>query len=280
MVNYCPQCGNKNEKDYKFCPNCGTALNVTRKSESVIRKDEERIGSWIICNNCGEENPADSYECSSCGIPLKKGKSAGQSSKRAEPREQKVKTEVITSSDKKSLEISKIIPIFTGLVGLVLVILFATGTFESNTESPVTTNPSGVNLAAVQQINELEKRVQAEPANDQLLLELAHLKNDNGFYDRAIEDYKKYLEKNPSDPDARIDMGVCYYNLRQYDTAIQEMQKALEYKPDHQIGHLNLGIVNLAAGRLDESRSWLEKAAAINPDNQIGLRAKELLHNH
>jgi hypothetical protein len=272
MINYCPECGVKIEKNYKFCANCGTSL----KGEPRAEVRPSYSGPVVMCNNCGEENPADAYECSSCGITLKKEKPRVDQDRR----EPKKKAAVTRPTEHKSLEITKLIPIFAGLAGLVLVILLISGVFDSSPENPAEIPSSGVNLGAVQQINDLEKRVQADPGNNELLLELAHLKYDNGFYERAIEDYRKYLESNPSDPDARIDMGVCYYNLRQYDTAMQEMKKALEYKPDHQIGHLNLGIVNLAAGNIEESRSWLEKAAAINPDNQIGLRAKELLHNH
>jgi tetratricopeptide (TPR) repeat protein len=271
VINYCPECGIKIDKEYKYCPNCGTELK-----SRVFETKTAIKGPVIVCANCGEENAADSYECSSCGIALRKGKPEKKQNKMKPAGKSSVKQTV----EGKSLDMSKLIPIFAGLIGIVLVILIATGAFESKVETPVQVTQSGVDLSAVQQINDLEKRVQAEPDNIQLLLDLAHLKNDSGFYDRAIEDYKRYLEKNPSNPDARIDMGVCYYNLRQYDTAIQEMKKALEYKPDHQIGHLNLGIVNLAAGNMEESRMWLQKAVDLGPDNQVGLRAKELLSNH
>src|SRR5690606_25246217 len=104
---------------------------------------------------------------------------------------------------------------------------------------------SGIDLSAMNEINALEEKVKANPDDLQSLLHLAHLKNDAGLYDAAIISYKNYLDKNPSDADARVDMGVCYYNLKDYNSAITEMKKALEYKPDHQIAHLNLGIVNL-----------------------------------
>jgi tetratricopeptide (TPR) repeat protein len=276
MINYCPQCGIKIDKDYKFCPNCGKNFSAAERQTS------KPAVPVVICKNCGEENPADTYECISCGIPLQKGKP-----EKTRIRELQKNRGVQNAGKEKSLDLTKLIAIFAGVIGIALIILIASGAFDSplpdqRTELPVENSGtnSGVNLAALQQINELEKRVQAEPANIELLLELAHLRNDNGFFQKAIEDYKQYLEKNPSNADARIDMGVCYYNLKEYDTAIAEMKKALEYKPGHQIGHLNLGIVNLAAGRLDESRTWLEKAVEINPDNDIGLRAKELLKNH
>ncbi|RPI65723.1 MAG: tetratricopeptide repeat protein, partial [Ignavibacteriales bacterium] len=272
MINYCPECGIKIEKEFKYCPNCGTELNLKQKT------GDKSAESVIICKNCGEENPATNYECSSCGAALKKGKQ-----EKKQKVEQKRVDRVSEVPGQKSLDITKLIAIFAGILGIAFVILIASGVFDDPVPEVKNTGPeqsSGVDLSAIQQINDLEKRVQADTSNYVMLLELAHLKNDHGFYERAIADYNRYLEKNPGNADARIDLGVCYYNLKQYDNAIREMKKALEYKPDHQIGHLNLGIVNLAAGNLDESRIWLEKTVAINPENEIGRRAQELLKNH
>ena len=114
----------------------------------------------------------------------------------------------------------------------------------------------------------------------QLVLQLAHLKNDAGMPEQAIVLYRQYLEKNPKDTDARVDMGVCYYVLKNYPAAISEMKEALKYKPDHQIAHLNLGIVNFAAGNTAESKEWLQKAVDLNPNSDIGKRAQELLNSH
>ncbi len=47
----CPNCGEKNDADAKFCKNCGAAL----------RK---------VCPDCGEQNDADAKFCKSCGKSL------------------------------------------------------------------------------------------------------------------------------------------------------------------------------------------------------------------
>mgnify|MGYP003514677669 FL=1 len=112
------------------------------------------------------------------------------------------------------------------------------------------------------------------------MLELAHLQNDSRMYEKAIINYKLYLQTKPEDADARIDMGVCYYNLKDYDNAINEMTNALKYEPNHQIGHLNLGIVNLSAGNLEKSKEWLLKAISLDPTSEVGKRAQELLQSH
>ncbi len=112
------------------------------------------------------------------------------------------------------------------------------------------------------------------------LLELAHLKNDSGLFEAAIKNYTTYLAKNPKNADARVDMGVCYFNLQDFPNAIKEMETALKYVPNHQIAHLNLGVVNLSAGNLEKSKEWLKKAYELNPNNEIGQKANQLLNNH
>ena len=47
----CPDCGEKNDADAKFCKNCGAAL----------RK---------VCPDCGEQNDAEAKFCKSCGKSL------------------------------------------------------------------------------------------------------------------------------------------------------------------------------------------------------------------
>jgi tetratricopeptide (TPR) repeat protein len=132
----------------------------------------------------------------------------------------------------------------------------------------------------MQLINDLETKVKLNPDDYKSLLELAHLKNDSGLFDAAIQNYKTYLDKNPKDADARVDMGVCYFNLQDFPSAIKEMETALKYVPNHQIAHLNLGVVNLSAGNIEKSKEWLKKAYNLNPANEVGKKAEQLLNNH
>jgi tetratricopeptide (TPR) repeat protein len=111
-------------------------------------------------------------------------------------------------------------------------------------------------------------------------LHLAHLQQDSKLFEKAIGNYKKYLEKNPKNADALVDMGICFYNLGDYKSAINEMENALKYQPKHQIACLNLGIVNLAAQNIAESKEWFKKTIELNPNSEAGKRAQELLTSH
>jgi len=299
MINFCPKCGKELEGVFNYCPNCG--FEITKFSEGERSSLNSSPIQIIICDNCGEENSSDLKVCNGCGAKLsgvktiKESKPQIQASKKPaynkpvkiqktsnkKGDEQKV---IRQESKSKKLDRTQVISIVVVSIAAVFLILLASGKFDCSEKTTTVVDnqnqQSGVNLQNIQKINQLEEQVKANPNNTELLLELAHLRNDSGFYEQAINDYQQYLKMKPANADARIDMGVCYYNLKQYDKAIAEMEKALENSPNHQIGHLNLGIVNLGAGNLDKSKEWLQKAININPNNDIGKRAQELLQSH
>ncbi|MCG6959005.1 tetratricopeptide repeat protein [bacterium BMS3Abin03] len=313
MSNFCTQCGSEVSEDFKFCPNCGAEIiarqrNRNQEKEGNIDETEQSqdVLNVIVCDNCGEENPQTADTCISCGARLKSSGDFVQRKKTdVESNESKVNQPVKNSDKKKSKSVkkksqpsvsvkkekqidSKKIILIASIIGIIaIVILLTSGALDSgvsvnsgNISDNIQNNDSGINLNNIQKINELEAKLKANPNDKETLLQLAHLQNDSGFYEKAIPLYQKYLNMVPSDADARVDMGVCYYNLRDYNSAIKEMKLALKYKPDHQIAHLNLGIVNLAAGNMDEAMKWLQKAVDLGPENEVGKRAEELLNSH
>ncbi len=313
MKYFCPSCGTGLEKEYNFCPSCGYDLQDLTL-ETAVADSREVEESVIICDSCGEENLENNTTCHGCGVKLTGKKELRkktilisetavkqniykkpQAQKVNKPKQQKpkrqyapvVKNAEIKKSETKNLDVKKTFIIIAGTVVIAALILLMSGVFnspslvqETVTNNAPPANNSGIDLANMQQINQLEEEVKNNPGDTEALVNLAHLKNDSGFYDKAIEDYKKYLEIAPADADVRVDMGVCYYNLKNYDLAIAEMEKALKYKPDHQIAHLNLGIVNLAVGNIEVSQNWLKKAVELDPNSEVGKRAKELLESH
>jgi len=298
MQKQCTNCGYEFEREMKFCPECGTEVTQSTASEEEV---ETYTSSVIVCNNCGEENPLKNKNCDGCGVKLhgiKKEKSVTVNKKSKSPYQKpsepvkhnkvkrsksKIQSDQKKSTGKYDFDSKKMLMIIS-LVGIfAIVILITTGVFDGTevqtNNRPPNTN-SDINLNNLSEINALEQVVANNPSDLSSLLKLANLQQDAGIFEKAIANYKKYLEVNPSNPDARIDMGVCYFNLSDHDNAIKEMEKALEYNPTHQIGHLNLGVVNLNAGNLDVSKEWFKKAVEINPNSDAGKRAQSLLNSH
>ena len=298
MQSQCNKCSYEFEREMKFCPECGTQVTHSSSSEEKV---ETYTTSIIVCSNCGEENPLKNKNCDGCGIKLhgvKKEKTITVD-KKSKPPYQKpsepTQRKKIKSSKSKNQRIQKDIKgknefdskkllLIISTVGIfVVIILLTTGVLdkaEVRTNNTTPNTNSGINLNNLSEINNLEQIVANNPSDISALLSLANRQQDAGLYEKAIINYKKYLEVNPSDPDARIDMGVCYFSLSDHDNAIKEMKKALEFNPTHQIGHLNLGVVNLNAGNIDVAREWLRKVIEINPNSDVGKRAQSLLDSH
>ncbi|MDR3609855.1 MAG: tetratricopeptide repeat protein [Ignavibacteriaceae bacterium] len=247
MVKFCPECGINLDKDYTFCPNCGYEL-------TQVRVELAKINSPVY--NQGNITKSE------------KGK----------PR--------TIPSVKNNLSLVKLLSIIGGIVFLIAVTLYSSGILETPkknemVQTPVVNNQQpGVDLTKMNDIKVLEDKLSSNPDDNPTLLQLANLQLDSGMFESAIVNYRKYLDNNPSDADARVDMGVCYYNLKNYNEAIAVMNKAIKYNPKHQLAYINLGIVNMSAGNQDEAKKCWKKAYDLEPGSENGIKAKELLESH
>jgi tetratricopeptide (TPR) repeat protein len=287
-VKYCIECGFKLEGEFKFCPNCGNPISTSKDTLQNKRVVEPK--QVVVCTNCGEENPGENSVCFSCGILLmdkKSFKSEKQPKrnlqKNSTPEKINSKQNIIT--EEKVLDNKRILIISSAVILVFIIALIASGVFDSRVQSDlIQTNTQsqdpGVNMTNMQEISELENKVAANPEDIESTLHLAHLLQDSGLFEKAITNYKKYLDKNQENADARVDMAICYYNLSDYNTAIAEMEAAIKYQPKHQIAHLNLGIVNLTARNIEASKMWFQKTVDIDPNSEAGKRAQELLTSH
>lgn len=286
-MNYCSECGYKLEGEFKFCPNCGSNINSRIISNNGNKSDSI---NFIICKNCGEENSTDNFDCFSCGIPLSNSKNKRKPDKSEKNNKNIVAIKNSVTSNKilneeKVLDNKKIFIISSVIVIVFIFALITSGVFDTGVTNDVSqmTNQSantGVNLASMEEINQLETKINANPDDLESTLHLAHLQQDAGLSEKAIVNYNRYLTKFPENADARVDMAICFYNLGDYNKAISEMELAIEYQPKHQIAHLNLGIVNLAATNVDASKAWFKKTVELDPNSEAGKRAQELLNSH
>jgi tetratricopeptide (TPR) repeat protein len=303
----CPICNASVEEKYKFCPNCGNEIEEVQKNEEPVESELE----FVICRYCGEESEPGLSFCPSCGAKMGDGKTVFQKAQKQISKsvtqkkinDEQLKKKKHQTKNKKPKQVpsvennelknaqdfdtKKIAIAFSLVLVMVFVILYFSGVFDEPKISALENFPatnqqqsSGIDLSNLDRINQLDTQLKADPNNFDLVLQLAHLRNDSGFKPEAITLYKKYLEKFPNNTDVLVDMGVCYFDLKQYDEAVPLMEKAIKINPIHQIAHLNLGIVNLAKGNIEKSKDWLQKAVDLDPNSEIGKKAKELLTSH
>lgn len=186
----------------------------------------------------------------------------------------------------KELTTSKLVTTIVVLLLIGTAVIFLSGLLDSpqvashQHNSANTQTGGSVDMNAINQINELENIVKNNPTNHEALLQLGHLLNDNGFYQRAIPKYEQYLKDHPNNVDVIVDMGVCYFEMKQYDKSLSVIKDAIKIDPKHQIAHFNLGIVSFAKNDIEAAKEWWQKANEINPNSNIGKKAEELLKSN
>lgn len=277
----CAECGKEIQLDDQNCPNCGNAVEWS--TASAMSESAEVSGNPRMCNRCGTENTADASFCSSCGAKLQGMKKQQAQSSRKSAKQDKGRDSKKRESDSSPLFSWKVI---FGFLGLLLILVVALELFSKREEAPVQEQAAppqmqGANIQLAGQISELEKQVAANPSDMQALLKLANMSHDGRFFDKAITYYKRFLDKNVKNADARVDLGICYFENGDSEEAQKQMLMALKYDPKHLQAHFNLGIVNLKARRIQEANDWFKKTIALAPPNsEIGQQAKQFLEQH
>jgi cytochrome c-type biogenesis protein CcmH/NrfG len=269
----CGACGAALPGGAPVCPRCG---------ESVQLPAAAAVAG--TCPVCGHRNVQSGAFCEDCGASLARAA--------APPREESVPKEKPRTGRK--IERWKIAGGL--LVGVVLVLF---GYLELNRPpAPPPSAPPG--QAATQaeppmeEVRRLQEAVRANPGNADDLLQLANRLHDLGLsaptlLPGAIEAYTNYLKLKPGDPNARVDLGICYFELgrtdslqspKMFSAAVREMKAAIASTPGHQPAAFNLGIVCLFMGDAKESAKWFRKTIELGPDTELGTRAKNLLAQH
>jgi len=268
----CSECGGTLSPTDAFCPHCGAKLEAGVAAEPAGVR---------TCEACGYANLSSASHCESCGARLK-----GAAAERATVRSRQQARQQVPR--KKAFEPWQIVSV-VAVIGLLGFLIY---TLAANDQPRPGAAPPAAEAAAKPApppLEPLEKAAELNPSDPEAALRLANGLHDNGMFERAVVAYKKYLAMRPDDPDARVDMGICSYQLaladssnaeRYFAEAVRDMQTAFQAHPTHQAAAYNLGIVYLHMGNLDESNAWLKRAVALNKNSDLGARAQKILQEH
>ena len=111
-------------------------------------------------------------------------------------------------------------------------------------------------------INAAEKNVE---------LSKIHLKKGVSFIkskelEKAIDEFKKAIELNPSDGVSYYNLGICYLRLERFQEAVKPLETYVTFHPDKAFAYYNLGYVYTKIGEKDKSLVAYNKALQLNPD--------------
>ena len=288
----CGDCGRELAPDDVICPGCGAAITRPGAGQEMVERR---------CEVCGHKNRGPGDFCASCGARLTSGPGGGQTvspqvKKKQQPqkaaaRPKEVPGVRLRGSSSRTIEPWQIVS-GIAIVGLVAFLVY-TNVSKTPAAGPA---PTGAGMPemprqmpTMEDIQTFQKRADASPGDADARLLLANALQDRGMFSRAAQEYKKYLVIKPDNPDARVDLGICYYSLAQsdsvngdrlYSMAIQEMETAFKKSPTHQAAAFNLGIVNLHLGNMEASRTWFKRVVDLNKSSDLGTKAQQMLQQH
>ncbi len=117
-----------------------------------------------------------------------------------------------------------------------------------------------------QNITMLEDLVRKEPGNRNAWVQLGNTYFDIDQPVKAVDAYGKALELDGNDPDVLTDQGVMFRKLGWYDRAIANFNKANQINPSHQPSLYNLGVVyRFDLKNVPKAQEAWERFMKLNP---------------
>jgi tetratricopeptide (TPR) repeat protein len=113
---------------------------------------------------------------------------------------------------------------------------------------------------------ELERLVEAEPANALANHLLGTVYFHQGTLDQAIGQYARALELEPRFVLCSYDLGVAYYHRGDMPSAIRAFRKCLELDPHYNAAHYRLAISLFHAGQLQQALEHFERCTTLTPE--------------
>ena len=189
----CGECQKEIQWGAQVCPNCGSP--VEWPGEAASGHAEEVTSTGVVCPTCGTENTAEADFCASCGAKLRAQGTVARRKQQPRPAQKqgKQRAEKRDREPSNSMFSWKVISGFLGILLILLVVAIFYPSGDQQTLKPASTTPQvpAANMQLVDQMNDLEKRVAANPNDLQTLLSLANVCQDGRFFDKAIVQYRK-----------------------------------------------------------------------------------------
>jgi len=114
--------------------------------------------------------------------------------------------------------------------------------------------------------------IRRDPSDAFLALSnLGNVDEEIGEHDRAIENYGRAIELNPSYVPAYYSRAGAYYAKGDYDQAIEDYGRAIGLKPSYVDAFNNRAIAYLAKGAVDKAIADFGAAIRLNPNNATAV---------
>lgn len=120
-------------------------------------------------------------------------------------------------------------------------------------------------------LDSLRDAYEADPDNIAHATELAQYYADRGWYNQAIDIYKKLLSTNADNYALLLDYGNICFRKDDFDEAASVFATLTVIRPKRVEGWNNLGIAQMRLGNFEDARMAFERVLEIEPENPGAL---------
>lgn len=127
-------------------------------------------------------------------------------------------------------------------------------------------------------IDELEKQIQKEPNNADLLVQLGVAYGTAGQDSKALEEFQKAVAVSPTLVVAHQNLANAYANQNKFAEAITEYETVIKLDPKNSDAELNLGVINYYQLHNDDKAvEHFQKFLELAPNDQQAPQIQQLI---
>jgi len=114
-------------------------------------------------------------------------------------------------------------------------------------------------------MEEYRKVIEIDPSNVESHNNLGVIYKDMGKLNQAVKEFQTVLAMNPRQEKARNNLGIIFYLQGNLQKAIQEFRGVLDVNAKNREAYINLGVIYKRQNRIGKARRMLENALSIDP---------------
>ena len=129
---------------------------------------------------------------------------------------------------------------------------------------------------SVKALELFKKLIERNPNNPNPYYRMGQIAQRKEDYNEAIRYWRKVLELNPNLPKVHIDIGNALISLGENAEAVKEIEEGIKASPGGQLsqnGYSLLGQAYLKLEEYEKARLDFEKSIEINPNNEIAAKS-------
>lgn len=185
----------------------------------------------------------------------------------------------------KAFNLSSTQKVLVGVLGVSLLVMFVSSfyyrmshpgnrvEFKQQQSSGMGGGMSASTGESMKAIRKLMDKLDKNPEDTEVLLELADAFMMIRSYDRAQKFFEKVVSKEPENVHALMGLGMCYYQHEKFPKAIGAFEGLLKINPNDPMAHFNIGIIQKYYTHEHEKAATHFEAVINNPDAESDLKA-------